>query len=285
MEEGKKRGLVLEGGALRGLFSVGVMDVLMEAGVVFDGIVGVSAGAAFGCNYKSHQPHRALNYNLRFAGDKRYCGLGSLLRTGDLYNAEFAYHVVPNKYDIFDNEAFLADPAEFHVVCTDVDTGLPFYKKVEVAGDTLFEWIRASASMPLAARVVELEGRRLLDGGMTDSIPLRYFQEQGFGRNVVVLTRPAGYVKKVSRFLPLIRLACRRTPQVARVMKARPGMYNAQLAYVAAEEAAGRALVIRPATEIPVGYVSSDKQAMRKAYDMGRQAAEGCLDRIKDFVG
>ena len=168
-----KKGLVLEGGAMRGLFTSGIIDVMMEAGIEPDGLIGVSAGAAFGCNYKSRQPGRAIRYNKRYARDKRYCSWQSWLKTGDLFNAEFGYHVIPKKYDLFDDKAFEQNPMEFYAVCTDVETGLPVYKKLEESTHLTYDWIRASASMPLASKVVELEGRKVLDGGVADSIPLK----------------------------------------------------------------------------------------------------------------
>lgn len=259
-----KTGLVLEGGALRGLFSAGVMDVLMEHGIVFDGIVGVSAGAAFGCNYKSGQPGRAIRYNRRFARDWRYCSVRSLLTTGDLYGAEYAYHYVPDHEDLFDKEAFQQSATAFYVVCTDVMTGQPVYKRLDRVDYDCYEWIRASASMPLASRVVTVEGRRLLDGGVSDSIPLRFFQQEGYGRNVVVLTQPAGYVKRQNNLLPLIRLALRRYPAFIDAMRRRPEMYNGQLRFVADEERRGTAFVIRPPFDIPIGYTSHDPDAMQR---------------------
>ena len=120
-----RTGLVLEGGAMRGLFSAGVIDVMMEQGIDFDGLIGVSAGSSFGCNFKSRQPGRVIRYNLRFHNDPRYMGLRSLLTTGDLVGAEFAYHTLPLELDIFDSETFENNPMEFHLVCTDVITGQP----------------------------------------------------------------------------------------------------------------------------------------------------------------
>lgn len=228
-----KTGLVLEGGALRGLFSAGVMDVMMEAGITFDGAVGVSAGAAFGCNYKSRQAGRAIRYNKAFAKDWRYCSLRSLLLTGDLFGAEYAYHYIPEYIDRFDKAAFEANPMEFHVVCTDVETGRAVYKRLDTVDYACYEWIRASASMPLASRVVQLEGHRLLDGGVADSIPLAYFERQGYDRNVVILTQPEGYVKHQNRLLPLMKVALRRYPRFLRAMEERPDMYNAELEHVA----------------------------------------------------
>ena len=159
-----KRGLVLEGGAMRGLFTAGIIDVMMEAGIEPDGLIGVSAGAAFGCNYKSRQPGRAIRYNKRFARDKRYCSWQSWLKTGNLYNAEFGYSIIPTRYDIFDDKAFEDNPMEFYAVCTDVETGNAVYKKLDKSGQLTYDWIRASASMPLASKVVELEGMKVLDG-------------------------------------------------------------------------------------------------------------------------
>lgn len=190
-----KHGLVLEGGALRGLYSMGIVDVLMDEGITFDGVVGVSAGAALGCNIKSGQVGRALRYNMRFAKDWRYCSLRSLITTGDLYGAEYAYHKVPKEMDIFDVAAFNANPLPFWAVCTDVETGQAVYHLLEDAGDETYDWIRASASMPLCSRIVELDGRKLLDGGVADSIPLAFMEREGFDRNIVILTQPEDYVK------------------------------------------------------------------------------------------
>ena len=148
-----KTGLVLEGGALRGLFSAGVIDVMMENGVKFDGLVGVSAGAAFGCNYKSRQAGRAIRYNTRFANDWRYCSWRSWLTTGDLFGGEFCYHVMPEELDIFDTAAFDSNPMEYYAVCTDVETGEPVYQKLMKCAYDTYEYIRASASMPLVSKV------------------------------------------------------------------------------------------------------------------------------------
>lgn len=278
-----KRGLVLEGGAMRGLFSAGICDVLMEHDVWPDGLVGVSAGAAFGCNYKSRQPGRAIRYNMRFARDRRYSGLWSLLSTGNYFNAQFAYHTVPATYDVFDREAFRQNPMEFVVVCTDVATGLPVYKRLDEADTAAYDWIRASASMPLASRVVALDGYRLLDGGVSDSIPLAYFESQGYDRNVVVLTQPEGYVKQSSPLMPLMRMALWRHPRFLEAMARRPAMYNAQLDYVRQAEQQGRCLVVRPDGPIPIGHISHDAQLMKRVYDMGRTTGLRYLPAIADF--
>ena len=279
-----KKGLVLEGGAMRGLFSAGIMDVMLENNITFDGVIGVSAGAAFGCNYKSRQIGRAIRYNKRFARDKRYCSMQSFLRTGDLFGAEYAYHVVPNEYDIFDNETFEQNPTEFWVVCTDVETGEPVYKRCDQGGDVTFDWVRASASMPVVSRVVELEGYKLLDGGMSDSIPLKAFQRRGFERNLVIMTQPRGYVKKSSRLLPVIRLSLRKYPRVVETMQMRHLMYNDQLAYVEQEVRRGNTMAIYPDAALPIGHISHDPEEMQRVYDIGRETGLRKLDDIKSFL-
>ena len=278
------KGLVLEGGALRGLFTAGIIDVMMEHGVQPDGIVGVSAGAAFGCNYKSLQPGRAVRYNISFAHDSRYSGLRSLLTTGDYYNAKFAYHTMPEELDPFDTEAFNRNPMEFHVVCTDVLTGKAVYKKIDEASHNAYDWIRASASMPLVSRVVELDGQKLLDGGVSDSIPLAYFEQAGYQRNLVILTQPSGYRKRPSRLRPLFRLLLHKYPNMVAALNDRYLMYNHQLDYVAQAEQAGRCMVIRPPMKLPIGHVSHDPKAMRYVYDIGRQTAQQRLDDIIAFL-
>jgi len=278
-----KRGLVLEGGAMRGLFTTGITDVMMEAGIEADGLIGVSAGAAFGCNYKSRQPGRAIRYNKRFARDKRYCSWQSWLKTGDLYNAEFGYHIVPAKYDIFDDKAFNENPMEFYVVCTDVTTGKAVYKQLKESTPLTYDWIRASASMPLASKVVELEGQKVLDGGVADSIPLEYFERIGYDRNVVILTQPEGFVKERNPLMPLMRIALRHYPNMIKAMDTRHLMYNRQLEYVRQAEREGRCLVIRPETAIPIGHISHDPEEMQRVYEMGRQTGEQYINKIKEF--
>lgn len=280
-----KRGLVLEGGAMRGLFTAGILDVMMEHGIEPDGLIGVSAGAAFGCNYKSRQPGRAVRYNMRFARDKRYCSLRSLLKTGNLFNAEFAYHVVPTVHDMFDGEAFEKNPMEYHLVCTDVNTGRAIYKKCERSGHEFFDWVRASASMPVVSRAVEIDGMQLLDGGVTDSIPLRYFESIGFEHNLVILTQPEGYIKHAGSMMPLIRLCLHRHPQMVKAMARRPTMYNAQTEYVRRAEREGRCIVIRPESKLPIGHVSHDPNEMWQVYSIGRKTGLERIGEIADFFG
>ena len=280
-----KTGLILEGGAMRGLFTAGVLDVLMENKIAFDGVIGVSAGAAFGCNFKSGQIGRAVRYNVRFCRDKRYCGLGSLLKTGDIFNTDFCYGEVPLKLDPFDFDAFEKDPTDFYVVCTDVETGEALCHRYTGRDDHGFDWIRASASMPLVSRMVEIEGRKLLDGGIADSIPASCFESMGYTRNVVILTRPEGYRKKKNQALPLIRRKYRAYPRLVEAMEQRHLIYNAELDYVAQAQAEGRMFVIRPEKALAVRRIEKNPERLRAAYEEGRRTAERQREALSAFLG
>lgn len=279
-----KTGLVLEGGGLRVLFSVGIMDVMMDHGIRFDGIIGVSAGATMGCNYKSHQRQRALRYNLKLCGDWRYCSLRSWIKTGDLVGAEYAYHYVPTKVDIFDNDTFSADTTDFCVVCTDVHNGTPIYKRLNSLDYNGLEWLRATASLPIVSRTVNIDGKSMLDGGICNSIPLEYWQKQGYERNIVILTQPIGFRKKRTRLMPLIRLFCKKTPAVVKAMDRRHIMYNAQLDYVASESRRGNTLLLCPETPIKIGRTEMNPSKMQEVYDAGVAYANKHLDEIVRFI-
>ena len=284
MTEGTmKRGLVLEGGAMRGLFTAGVLDALMAAGVRFDGIVGVSAGACFGCNYKSHQPGRVIRYNKKFARDPRYCSFSSLWKTGDLFNAEFCYRDLPERLDTFNRRVFDSDPTEFWCVTTDCATGRPVYHRCEKANAETFAWMRASASMPMVSRPVELDGALHLDGGLSDGIPLRWFESVGYGRNLVILTRPRDYRKRASWKHRLMWPFLRHMPAVYRAVLNRHESYNATLDYIAEREQAGGVLVIAPSEPLPIGRLCHDPDQMQRVYDIGLCEGRRNLVRLSSF--
>lgn len=278
-----RTGLILEGGAMRGMFTAGVLDVFLERGITFDGTCGVSAGAAFGCNIKSGQAGRAIRYNMRFCRDKRYGSFHSLLKTGDLYDADFCYREIPEKLDIFDTETFRKNPMAFYVVCTDLDTGMPVYKRIyEGIGEELL-WMRASASLPFVSRPVLVGGRRLLDGGISDSVPLRFMEGIGYTKNVVVLTRPYGYVKKKSGGF-LMRAALRKESYLLSAIEERADMYNDTLAYICEKEKRGEVFVIRPAQALSVGRMEKDPQKLQAAYEEGRRAAEAQMEALLQYL-
>lgn len=276
-------GLVLEGGAMRGMFTAGVLDVLMRARVECDAMIGVSAGAALGCNYKSRQIGRALRYNKRFCADPRYAGVRSWLTTGNIYSVKFAYGVVPFRADPMDERAFAADPMEFWCVATDAATGEPAYRCMTRTVDMPF--VRASASIPIASRPVEIDGRRYVDGGVSDPVPLEFFEKQGYARTIVVLTQPDDYRKTPLPHMRAIRLALHRYPHLAEAIERRPGMYNREIDYVREREKAGAALVIRPAESLNIGALCKDPDELQRVYDCGVREATKALPRVLGFVG
>ena len=279
-----KTGIVLEGGGMRGMYTCGILDVLMENHIYVDGMVGVSAGIAFGCNYKSRQAGRALRYNVRFAKDRRYSGMMSLLKTGNYYNAHFAYNLVPRHYDIFDYNVFEDTAMECYAVCFDVKTGNGVYQRLDRVNDDFFEWIRASASMPVVAQPVEVGGRLLLDGGLADSIPLEFMMSKGYERNIVVLTREDGFRKTSEHGMWLIKPLLRKWPKVIEALKKRPAHYNMQLQQVREQERKGTAFVFRPLKPLNVSRTTHDAAEMNRVYQQGREEALQRLDELKRFL-
>ncbi len=279
-----KTGLIMEGGAMRGMFTAGVFDVFLENGIEFDGAIGVSAGAAFGCNFKSRQAGRVIRYNKRFAKDPRFCSFRSLIKTGNLFGAEFCYHTVPNELDIFDTQAYLDNPMDFYVVCTDVETGKAIYINSDEAGEDALEYFRASASMPLVSRIVEIKGRKLLDGGIADSVPIQFFESIGYDRNVIILTQPLGYLKKPSTAAKLMKYALKDYPEVAKTMENRHNEYNETIEYILKKEAAGEVFVIRPETDLGISRTERNPDVLQRVYDQGRAVAEKKLEEIKEFL-
>ena len=279
-----KTGLVMEGGALRGLFTAGVIDVFMENGITFDGAVGVSAGATFGCNIKSGQVGRALRYNLKYCRDKRYFSFLSLFLTGNLFGKDFCYHKIPEKLDPFDNDAYEKNPMEFHIVCTNVETGKPVYKKCDRLDGENLEWVRASASLPLVSEVVEVDGMKLQDGGISDSIPLKYFESIGYDRNVVILTQPKGYIKKPGNSVKYFKNLLRKYPKMVEALENRPQMYNETTKYIEEKENSGEVFVIRPETTLPIKRTTRDTEKLKQVYESGRKEALKNIDAIKEFL-
>lgn len=279
-----KTGLIMEGGAMRGMFTAGVTDVMMENNICFDGAIGVSAGAVFGCNYKSNQPGRVIRYNVKYCKDPRYAGLRSLIKTGDLYGEQFCYHDIPERLDVFDKDTFMNSPMEFYAVCTDVETGASVYHKCNSGDAEDLQWLRASASMPLVSRVVKAGGYSLLDGGISDSVPLRYFESIGYNHNIVILTQPDSYIKEKNKYLPLIRLTMKKYPNMIEAMKHRHEKYNETIEYVREREKSGDILVIRPESELGIGKMERNPKKLIEIYNTGRNTALKRLNEIKDFI-
>jgi len=272
----------MEGGAMRGMFTCGVIDVLMENGVTFDGAGGISAGAVFGCNFKSHQIGRPIRYNKRYCRDKRYKSLHSLLTTGDLYGVDFCYRELPDVLDVFDRKAFRENPMAFYVGATDVETGNIVFHKCTDGGKTDIDWIRASSSMPVVSKPVRIGKYLLLDGGITDPVPYRFMERKGYNRNVIILTQPDGYVKKPSA--PAVQVMLRKYPKVAQAMAVRHIRYNRQMQQIHEMENTGRVFVIRPPEKLGISRTEKDPKELERVYRIGRMTATKQLDQVRAFL-
>ncbi len=277
-----KTGLVLEGGAMRGMFTAGVLDAFLAAGVRADEVVGVSAGALFGVNYLSGQTGRAVRYNKRYNGDKNYMGLRPLLKEGNLFSTSYAYDLVPRKLDPFDDEAFQNSGVPFYAVVTDVDTGEAEYMRVKSVFEQM-DVLRASGSMPFVSRPVEWQGRRYLDGGVSDSIPFRWMAARGCDRLIVVLTREEGY-RKTPMKGALLRLLRRKYPAIARRLAARHTDYNRALEELERWQAEGRAFVIRPSVKTPISRIETDPEKLQQVYDLGLADGQAALPALKAYL-
>ena len=277
-----KTGLVLEGGAMRGMFTAGVLDALLAAGVRADEVVGVSAGALFGVNYLSGQKGRAVRYNKRYNGDKNYMGLRPLLKEGNLFSTSYAYDLVPRRLDPFDDAAFQNSGVPFFAVVTNVDTGQAEYMQVKSVFDQM-DLLRASGSMPFVSRPVEWEGRRYLDGGVSDSIPFRWMAARGCDRLIVVLTREEGY-RKTPMKGALLRLLRRKYPAIARRLAARHTDYNRALEELERWQAEGRAFVIRPSVKTPISRIETDPEKLQQVYDLGLADGQAALPALNAYL-
>lgn len=266
---------------MRGMFTAGVLDTLMENEIHADEIVGVSAGALFGVNFLSGQKGRAIRYNKRYNRDPDYLGLLPLLREGNIVSTHYAYQRVPHILDPFDDAAYRASGVPFYAVVTNVDTGEPEYIRI----DSVFQQmdvLRASGSMPMVSRPVSINGKRYLDGGISDSIPYAWMAEQGCDKIVVVLTRDAGYRKKpISSAAELYRY---RFPAIAARLKNRHLQYNRCVEQLNELHKDGRAFIIRPSEPITIGTIEKDPDKLQRVYDLGVRNANENMERLKTYL-
>ena len=282
MAQEKETGLVLEGGAMRGMYTAGALDVFMENRIEFDGVIGVSAGAICGCSFVSGQVGRTIRYNKNYCTDKRFMSFYSLLTTGDLVGDKFCYHTIPEELDPYDNEAFLRSKTKFYSVCTNLETGEPEYILMKDMVKDI-DYLRASASMPYVSRTVEKDGMKLLDGGCSDSIPVRAFMNMGYEKNVVVLTRPADYRKKPEK-KGLARIFYRKYPKFVKRLATRPEEYNKTVEDIMQLEQEGKIFVIRPKRPLEIGRMSHDVKEIIRTYERGRSDAFDCLEEMKAWL-
>ena len=277
-----KIGLVLEGGGMRGLFTAGVLDILMDHSFRPDTICATSAGATFGINLPSGQRGRVLRYNLQLAGDPRYISFRSLLRTGNVVNTDFAYRVLPDELDKFDYQAYSESGTDFFACVTNTRSGKPEYLKVSDA-KTQIDSIRASAALPFLSRKVVIDGEQYLDGGITDNIPLDKCIAEGCDRIVVVLTRPKRFIMSEDMYL-LSKLLYPRDKNLQQAFRHRSERYNERLKQIERLEAEGRIFVIRPSETIAVSRLEKNQAKIQAAYDLGCRDAQILWPSLESYL-
>ena len=277
-----KVGLVLEGGAMRGMYTAGVLDTFLENNIEVDGIIGVSAGVLFEVNYLSKQKGRVIRYNKRFINDRRYMGLWSLLTTGNIINKEFSFYEVPQKLDVFDNDTFMKSKIDFWATVTNMETGNAEYIKL----DDLFaqmEVLRATSAMPYVSKIVELENGKYLDGGISDSIPVEKCKELGFDKVIVVLTRPLDYRKRKPKEF-LAKTYYRKYPKFAKTLNNRYKMYNETVEKIIDMENKKEIFVIRPTRLVKVKRIEKDPNKLQEMYELGIEDAKNSLEKLNEYI-
>ena len=277
-----KIGLVLEGGAMRGMYTAGVLDTFLDADVKIDGIIGVSAGVLFGVNYLSKQKGRVIRYNKRFINDKRYMGFWSLITTGNIINKEFSFYEVPQKLDVFDNETFKKSETEFYATITNMETGKAEYIKLEDLFAQM-EVLRATSAMPYVSKIVELDSGKYLDGGISDSIPVEKCKELGYDKIIVVLTRPLDYRKKKPKEF-FAKTFYRKYPNFAKTLNNRYKMYNETVEKIIDMENKKEIFVIRPSRLDNVKRIEKNPEKLQEMYDLGIQDSKNILDKLTEYI-
>jgi predicted patatin/cPLA2 family phospholipase len=276
-------GLILEGGGMKGVYTAGVLDFFLEKGILFSSVYGVSAGACHMCSYLSGQKRRGLDITLDYLDTGKYCSLRSLLTTGDLFNVDMCYHLIPEYLNPYDYKAFEKYQGKAYSVVTNIVTGKPEYLRIrDMKAD--MDKIRASASLPLVSRNVKIGNRIYLDGGLSDSIPLARSILDGNTRNVVVMTKEEGYVRKPSRSLLWLKLRYLRYPMLHELMKNRHQEYQETLSYIEEQKERGRAFVIRPKKASKVGRIEKDVKKLKTLYQEGYENARSRYEEMWQYL-
>lgn len=282
----QKIGLVLEGGAMRGLYTAGVIDTFLDKKIDVDGIIGVSAGALFGANYFSKQKGRALRYNKKFCKDKRYISINSLIKTGNIINKKFAFYTITNELDPFDDNTFIKTNKDFYVVITNVETGEPEYINIKNSIIDNLEVLRATSAMPIVSQMVDVNKEKYLDGAIADSIPVNKCMELGYDKIIVVLTQHYEYRKKPfsksAEFL--INLKYKNYSKLKEKIKNRYKNYNERLEYINELEKEGKIFVIRPSKPLNISRLEKNEEKLQEVYDLGVKDCKKNLEKLKKYL-
>lgn len=284
MEQWVNAGLVLEGGGMRGIYTAGVLDFFMEQGLYFKNTYGVSAGSCHGASYMSKQKMRAYRISLNYLDNKHYCSLYSLFTTGNLFGVDMCYRQIPDELDPYDYAEFEKKQGNFYAVVTNCETGKPEYLLLEDMKEDI-QAVRASSSLPLLSRMVSIGDKKYLDGGISDSIPVRKARKDGNDKVVVILTRDSSYQKGPNSLMPLLKIRYRHYPRLVEAMENRHKDYNKSLAYIREGEKAGKIFVLRPKEPVPFNRIEKDRKKLISLYWQGYEDAKKQYEELKVFLG
>ena len=276
-------GLVVEGGGMRGVYTAGVLDYFMEKNLYFDDCYGVSAGACHISSYVSKQIGRSIKVTLDYINDKRYCSVNSLIKTGDMFGVEMLYDLIPNKLELYDYDTFNKFKGNFYSVVTNCKTGKAEYIKIKDMKKDIIA-VRASSSLPLLSRIVEINGKEYLDGGITDSIPIKKSIKDGHKKNVVILTRDKTYRKSKPKFLSLLKFKYKKYPNLVKAIENRYKMYNETLDFIEEEKAKNKVFIIQPKLPLKISKIEKDKDKLKELYDQGYEDAKELYEDLMKFL-
>ena len=276
-------GLVLEGGGMRGLYTAGVLDVFLNKKIYFPYVIGVSAGACNAASYISRQVGRNKKVTINYIGDHRYLSYRNFFKEGSIFGMKFMFDEIPNKLVPFDYDTYNNSKETFVIVATDCNTGTPVYFYKENGHDVLNQ-LKASSSLPFLSRMVDIDGMKLLDGGITDSIPLRKSIEDGNKKNVVILTQNKEYRKKPFNGNFISRKIYKNYDKVIEAMNNRYKIYNETLDFIEELESKGQIFVIRPKEPLDVGRLEKDKTKLEKLFAQGYSDAEDSYSQLEEWI-
>ncbi len=281
-----KTALVLEGGAMRSLYTSGVLDVLMQNNIEVDAVIGVSAGALTGANYISKQIGRSANINIKYCDNSKYIGLKALKQSKGLFGFNYLFNEIPEKENPFDEKTFNSNKCEFIVGATNCKTGKTEYFKQDIWEDKTKKIIQASSSMPLVSNMVDIDGIKYLDGAIECNIPIEWALENNYRKIIVVLTRDENYVKKSlsNKMKKAYSIVYKKYPELIKTMCNRPEAYNNLTKKIKELEKQGRVLVLRPSSPIEVARLEKDKEKLKKLYEIGKNETNNKLEQIIEYI-
>lgn len=276
-------GIIFEGGGMRGAYTAGIIDALLEHDMNFEYCYGISSGATHATTYLSRQRGRAIQIVTDYIKDKRYFSIMNLIKTGNLFNVDFIYDTIPHELNPYDYETAKNNPAKFFVGVINMETSKGEFLRVKDIEEEYMK-VCASMSLPLIANMVEIDGQRYLDGGIADSLPIQRSINDGNKKSVLVLTQDATYRKKLDKILPLVAIKYRKFPGFVHMVKTRHIRYNASLDQIAEEEKAGRAFVLRPKKPVKIGRLELNRKKMLALYREGYEDGIEAMPRLKAFL-